>query len=65
MISKLKKEKEKIIKNLNFMKNQKKMTRDKINKQFEKSSNFMLNVNELLNQSRPQKVKTRPTSFYK
>jgi hypothetical protein len=41
------------------------MTRDKINKQFEKSSNFMLNVNELLNQSRPQKVKTRPTSFYK
>ena len=31
------------------------MVKDKINKQFEKNSNFMLEVNELLNKSKHSK----------
>jgi hypothetical protein len=65
LISKLKKEKEKMIQKLNFMKKQKERARENINKQFEKSSNFMLDVNELLNQSRTQTLKTRQTCVYK
>ena len=55
LIFQIKKEKENKIKNLNFINKQKEMVKDKINKQFEKNSNFMLEVNELLNKSKHSK----------
>ena len=55
LIFQIKKEKENKIKNLNFINKQKEMLKDKINKQFEKNSNFMLEVNELLNKSKHSK----------
>jgi chromosome segregation ATPase len=64
-ISKLTKEKDNIIKKLKALNRQKDIARNKVNKQFEKNSNFMLDVNELLKSSRPKSIKTRPTSFYK
>ena len=53
------------MKQLNSVNKQKDIARNKINKQFEKNSNFMLDVNELLKSSRTPNIKTRPTSFYK
>ena len=51
-ISKIKKEKDIIINNIIYKKKQNEYIKDKVNKQFGKTSNFMLEVNNILRKSR-------------
>ena len=58
-IFKIKKEKDIIVNNIIYQKKQNENIKDKVNKQFGKTSNFMLEVNNILRQSREGTKRTK------